>query len=48
MWDYLKLAGLGLVAVCAAIAANFAKVHIDPSAKAFPGHSTSLLGKREE
>lgn len=25
----------------AAIAANFAKVHIDPSAKAFPGHSTS-------
>lgn len=32
----------------AAIAANFAKVHIDPSAKAFPGHSTSLLGKKEE
>ncbi len=25
----------------AAIAANFAKTHIDPSAKAFPGHSTS-------
>lgn len=25
----------------AAIAANFAKVHIDPAAKAFPGHSTS-------
>ena len=24
MWDYLKLAGLGLVAVCAAIAANHA------------------------
>jgi ferredoxin/flavodoxin---NADP+ reductase len=32
----------------AAIAANFAKVHIDPSAKAFPGHSTSILGKKEE
>lgn len=27
----------------AAIAANFAKVRIDPSAKAFPGHSTSKL-----
>jgi len=25
----------------AAIAANFAKVRIDPTAKAFPGHSTS-------
>ena len=25
MWDYLKLAGLGLVAVCAAIAANYAR-----------------------
>ena len=24
MWDYLKLAGLGLVAVLAAIAANYA------------------------
>ena len=32
----------------AAIAANFAKVHIDPTAKAFPGHSTTLLGKKEE
>lgn len=32
----------------AAIAANFAKVFIDPTAKAFPGHSTSLLGKKEE
>lgn len=29
----------------AAIAANFAKVFIDPAAKAFPGHSTSLMGK---
>lgn len=32
----------------AAIAANFAKVHIDPAAKAFPGHSTSLFNKKEE
>lgn len=32
----------------AAIAANFAKVFIDPAAKAFPGHSTTLLGKKEE
>jgi thioredoxin reductase len=32
----------------AAIAANFAKVHIDPAAKAFPGHSTSLFSKKEE
>ncbi len=32
----------------AAIAANFAKVFIDPAAKAFPGHSTSLLGKKED
>jgi len=32
----------------AAIAANFAKVHIDPAAKAFPGHSTSIMGKKEE
>ena len=31
----------------AAIAANFAKVHIDPSAKAFPGHSTSKFEKHE-
>ncbi len=31
----------------AAIAANFAKVFIDPTAKAFPGHSTSLLGKKD-
>jgi thioredoxin reductase (NADPH) len=29
----------------AAIAANFAKVSIDPSAKAFPGHSTSKFEK---
>lgn len=29
----------------AAIAANFAKVHIDPTAKAFPGHSTSKFEK---
>lgn len=29
----------------AAIAANFAKVRVDPAAKAFPGHSTSLMGK---
>lgn len=29
----------------AAIAANYAKVFIDPSANAFPGHSTSKLGK---
>ncbi|MGZ3710567.1 MAG: NAD(P)/FAD-dependent oxidoreductase [Bdellovibrionota bacterium] len=29
----------------AAIAANFAKVRIDPSAKAFPGHSTSKFEK---
>lgn len=29
----------------AAIAANFAKVAIDPSAKAFPGHSTSKFEK---
>jgi thioredoxin reductase len=28
----------------AAIAANFAKVMIDPAAKAFPGHSTSKFG----
>ncbi|MCO5143562.1 MAG: NAD(P)/FAD-dependent oxidoreductase [Oligoflexia bacterium] len=28
----------------AAIAANFAKVHIDPTSKAFPGHSTSKFG----
>ena len=32
----------------AAIAANFAKVLIDPAAKAFPGHSTSFFGKKEE
>lgn len=32
----------------AAIAANFAKVFIDPAAKAFPGHSTSLFNKKEE
>ncbi len=32
----------------AAIAANFAKVFIDPTAKAFPGHSTSLFGKKDE
>lgn len=32
----------------AAIAANFAKVFIDPAAKAFPGHSTSLFSKKEE
>jgi thioredoxin reductase len=32
----------------AAIAANFAKVQIDPNAKAFPGHSTSLFSKKEE
>jgi len=32
----------------AAIAANFAKVFIDPAAKAFPGHSTSILGKKED
>jgi thioredoxin reductase len=31
----------------AAIAANFAKVFIDPAAKAFPGHSTSLFEKKE-
>jgi thioredoxin reductase (NADPH) len=29
----------------AAIAANFAKVHTDPTAKAFPGHSTSKFEK---
>ena len=29
----------------AAIAANFAKVFIDPAAKAFPGHSTSIFQK---
>lgn len=29
----------------AAIAANFAKVHVDPTAKAFPGHSTSVMSK---
>jgi thioredoxin reductase (NADPH) len=29
----------------AAIAANFAKVSIDPSARAFPGHSTSKFEK---
>ena len=29
----------------AAIAANFAKVHVDPTAKAFPGHSTTVLSK---
>jgi thioredoxin reductase len=29
----------------AAIAANFAKVFIDPAAKAFPGHSTSIFAK---
>lgn len=27
----------------AAIAANLAKVSVDPTAKAFPGHSTSKL-----
>ena len=32
----------------AAIAANFAKVFIDPTAKAFPGHSTSLFAKKED
>ncbi|MGZ3651378.1 MAG: NAD(P)/FAD-dependent oxidoreductase [Bdellovibrionota bacterium] len=32
----------------AAIAANFAKVFIDPTAKAFPGHSTSIFSKKEE
>jgi len=32
----------------AAIAANIAKTIVDPSAKAFPGHSTSLLGKAHE
>ncbi|NUM89768.1 MAG: NAD(P)/FAD-dependent oxidoreductase [Bdellovibrionales bacterium] len=31
----------------AAIAANFAKTRIDPSAKAFPGHSTSKFEKKE-
>jgi thioredoxin reductase len=30
----------------AAIAANYAKVFIDPLAKAFPGHSTSKLGEK--
>lgn len=29
----------------AAIAANFAKVHVDPTAKAFPGHSTTVMSK---
>ena len=29
----------------AAIAANFAKVFIDPTSKAFPGHSTSKMGR---
>ena len=29
----------------AAMAANFAKVYLDPDAKAFPGHSTSLMEK---
>ncbi|HEY8278155.1 MAG TPA: NAD(P)/FAD-dependent oxidoreductase [Bdellovibrionota bacterium] len=32
----------------AAIAANFAKVFIDPTAKAFPGHSTTIFAKKEE
>lgn len=32
----------------AAIAANFAKVAIDPSSKAFPGHSTSKFEKHAE
>jgi thioredoxin reductase (NADPH) len=32
----------------AAIAANFAKVFVDPTSKAFPGHSTSLFAKKEE
>jgi thioredoxin reductase (NADPH) len=32
----------------AAVAANFAKVFIDPAAKAFPGHSTSLFHKKED
>lgn len=31
----------------AAIAANFAKAKVDPSAKAFPGHSTSKFEKKE-
>lgn len=31
----------------AAIAANLAKVHIDPTAKAFPGHSTSKFETKE-
>lgn len=30
----------------AAIAANYAKVMVDPQAKAFPGHSTSKLGEK--
>lgn len=32
----------------AAVAANFAKTKIDPTAKAFPGHSTSILSKSHE
>lgn len=30
----------------AAVAANFAKVYVDPSAKAFPGHSTSKMEQK--
>jgi thioredoxin reductase len=36
----LKLIATGVGEVC--IAVNFAKTHIDPSAKAFPGHSSNM------
>ncbi len=36
----LKLIATGVGEVC--IAVNFAKVHTDPSAKAFPGHSSNM------